>query len=264
MTEQFRNDSSHPSLYREIADLDIIDPLSPRVDRGAWEILRNFATSEMTLPNAEEHLKKQLGDRYNERDWRPALDAVMNAEGDVMQAQEALHKLAAECRLPRLTIRLPPQSRPAIPQIIEAEQELMDSVKKLVERNRIIGPPPTLEDLVDPVEEREVGDSPYRFEGGDDEIMAEVRREMAIAQGDIIEVDDSDLDSEEDMEDVPSRGEVIKLCEVLEKVCLRYGDADFSLELPRQLRKYRTKLRRDNLLNSTQTSIDNFFTQNTH
>jgi hypothetical protein len=87
---------------------------------------------------------------------------------------------------------------------------------------------------------------------------------MAIAWGDIIEVDDSNLDSEEDMEDVPSRGEVIKLCKVLEKVCLQYGDADFSLELPRQLRKYRTKLQCDNLLNSTQTSIDNFFTQNTH
>jgi hypothetical protein len=81
MTEQFRNDNSHPSLHSEIADLDVIDPLSPCADHGAWEILQNFAASEMTLPNAEEHLKKQLGDRYNECDWRLALDAVMNCRG---------------------------------------------------------------------------------------------------------------------------------------------------------------------------------------
>jgi hypothetical protein len=62
MTEQFRNNNSHLSLHSEITDLDVIDPLSPRADRGTWEILRNFAASEMTLPNTEEHLKKQLGD----------------------------------------------------------------------------------------------------------------------------------------------------------------------------------------------------------
>jgi len=47
----------------------------------------------MTLPKAEECLKKQLGDRYIVRDWKSALDAVMNVEGDILQAQEALHKL---------------------------------------------------------------------------------------------------------------------------------------------------------------------------
>jgi hypothetical protein len=57
---------------------------------------------------------------------------------------------------------------------------------------RIIGLSPTLEDLVDPIEEREVGDSPYTFEGGDAEIVAEVLHEMAVAQGEVIELDDSD------------------------------------------------------------------------
>ena len=37
----------------------------------------------------------------------------------------------------------------------------------------------TLEDLVNPVEEREVGDSPYRFEGGNADI-ASGKKEVAI------------------------------------------------------------------------------------
>ncbi|KAF8228279.1 hypothetical protein L208DRAFT_1404091, partial [Tricholoma matsutake] len=162
----------------------------------------------------------------------------MNAEGDILQAQEALHKLASECQLPHLTIKLPRKSPPesaAIPQIIETEQELMESVKELVKHRQIIGSPPTLEDLVDPVEECEIGDSLYRFEGGDAEIVAVVQHEMAVARGDVIELEDSDDDAEDDVE-------VIKLCEVLEKACLSYGDADFSLELPHQLCKYRAKL----------------------
>jgi len=217
----------------------------------------------MTLPKAEECLKKQLGDRYIVRDWKSALDAVMNVEGDILQAQEALHKLASECQLPRFTIKLPRKSPPesaAIPQIIETERGLMESVEELVRHQQIIGPPPTLEDLVNLVEECEIGDSPYRFEGGDAEIVAVVQHEMAVARGDVIELEDSEDDGEDDVEDVPTRGEVIKLCEVLEKACLSYGDADFSLELPHQLRKYRAKLQRAALLDSIQTSLDSYFT----
>jgi hypothetical protein len=37
----------------------------------------------MTLPTAEEQLKTHLGSQYNAWDWQPALDTVMNAEGDI-------------------------------------------------------------------------------------------------------------------------------------------------------------------------------------
>ena len=91
--------------------------------------------------------------------------------------------------------RVPP------PQLVDAEKGLMDSIEELVKRKQIIGPPPTLEDLVNPIEEQEVGNSPYRFEGGDAEIIAEVRNEMAVARGKVIEVD---LDSENEGDAVPS------------------------------------------------------------
>jgi hypothetical protein len=54
----------------------------------------------MTLPAAEEQLKNQLGNRYNTWDWQPALNAVMNAEGDIVKAQEALVQLSSTTQLP--------------------------------------------------------------------------------------------------------------------------------------------------------------------
>ena len=92
----------------------------------------------------------------------------------------------------------------------------------------------------------------------------EVQREMAIAWGEIIELDDSDNDSDEDNNDkyhLPRR-EVIDLCALLEKVCINYGDLDSSLELPHHLRSYRVQLQHDNLLNCTQSSLDSYFTVN--
>jgi len=80
----------------------------------------------------------------------------------------------------------------------------MESVKELVKHRQIIKSPPTLEDLVNPVEEWEIGDSPYRFEGGDAKIVAVVQHEMAVARGDVIKLEDSEDDAEDDVEDVPT------------------------------------------------------------
>jgi hypothetical protein len=120
--------------------------------------------------------------------------------------KEALHKLASECQyLPCLTIKLPCKSPPksaTIHQIIEAEQELIQSIKELAKHRWIIGSP--LEDLVNLVEECEIGDSPYKFEGSDAKIVAVVHHEMAVARGDVIVLEDSEDDAEDDVEDVPT------------------------------------------------------------
>ena len=62
----------------------------------------------MILPAAKEQLKTLLSDQYNTQDWQPALDAVMNTEGDMIQAQEALAQLSSMTQLLQLTIRLLP------------------------------------------------------------------------------------------------------------------------------------------------------------
>ncbi|KAF8237195.1 hypothetical protein L208DRAFT_1248831, partial [Tricholoma matsutake] len=90
------NHTKIQGVSREISDLETSDGSSLRADCGTWDILWTFAASDMALPVAEETLKKHLGNQYNESDWQPALNAVMNAEGDVLKAQEALTTLAFE------------------------------------------------------------------------------------------------------------------------------------------------------------------------
>ena len=43
-----------------------------------------------------------------------------------------------------------------------------------------------------PAEEKEVEDSPYQFEGGDAEIVAQICHQMAVDQHNIVDVDSED------------------------------------------------------------------------
>ena len=52
--------------------------------------LRQFASTEMTLLEAEEKLMVHLGGQYSEADWQPEVKAVMDAEGDVLKAHDSL------------------------------------------------------------------------------------------------------------------------------------------------------------------------------
>ena len=108
------------------------------------------------------------------------------------------------------------------------EDGLLDAVAELARRNRIFDRPPTLEEILDPVEEQVLRESPYTFEDGDAGIVAEVRREEAITKGEIIEVD-SDSEDEEKVPDM-SKADISNLCLQLEKVSLT-SDMEGSLDL---------------------------------
>ncbi|KAG2029212.1 hypothetical protein BDR03DRAFT_837006, partial [Suillus americanus] len=65
-------------------------------------------------PNAENKLQALLGKRYIDSDWRPALKAVMDAEGDVEMALNALDALMqAASRRTGLKICIPARSQQA-------------------------------------------------------------------------------------------------------------------------------------------------------
>jgi hypothetical protein len=121
-----------------------------QADPQAWSILREFAASlTMTLPVAEEKLKAHLGDQYQPSHWSRALQVVTECEDGPVKAQQLLEDLARTCLALRLTIKLP--ARP--PQIIWAENRLMESVAELRERNRVHGDPLSIEELVNPAYE---------------------------------------------------------------------------------------------------------------
>ena len=79
-------------------------------------------------------------------------------------------------------------------------ESLVSSVKVLQGRNRIFGQLLTVDELVEPVQEREIiEESPYAFPDGDKEIVKQVVQEQWVEQGEIVVVDD-----ESDAEDDPT------------------------------------------------------------
>jgi len=80
---------------------------------------------------------------------------------------------------------------------------------------------------------------------------------MATEQ-EVIEVDDSESKEEDDPADNLSRAETIKLCQELEKMSIRFGGEDLSVDLS-QLRKFRAQLQRDELTNAKQVTLEQIF-----
>ena len=85
-----------------------------------------------------------------------------------------------------------------------------------------------------------------------------VRHEVAVKNGDAVDID-SDDDAEGD--DGPSfmRTQLLDLCQQLEIGCMQHGDPQSTLHLSSELRIFHAKLRREELLNAKQTSIDSYF-----
>jgi hypothetical protein len=84
--------------------------------------------------------------------WWPALKAVMDAENNVPAALSAIEKIQqATCTLHTSAVNT------QAPQVEQTEQELMESVEELKRQNCIHGDLFTLEELVDPSDEKEIG-----------------------------------------------------------------------------------------------------------
>ena len=165
----------------------------------------------MTLPQAEERLKSIFEVDYIDQEWHPALNTVLEAENDELKAMEAIEKITtANNPIPATNPATP--SIPPPPQLQDVEQSLVTAVDELKVQKCIIGTSLTLEEMLNPTEEREIRDLMYKFEGGDDEIVATVQHEFEIEAGGIIEVDQSDDKAEEEKEKELTTKQVIELC----------------------------------------------------
>jgi len=128
----------------------------------------------------------------------------------------------------------------------------------LKHHNRIHGTVPTLEDLLNPVEEQEVGKHQYRYPGGNDEIIKEVmegRDEMVES----VEIEEQD---QEEVEEKFMVQEAMRLCKRTEKMCLAFPDADCisSLGLQHQLRLFWGYLRRTQVASLQQSTLYSYWT----
>ncbi|KAI6110316.1 hypothetical protein EDD16DRAFT_1522324 [Pisolithus croceorrhizus] len=172
----------------------------------------------MTLPTVEKHLQELLKDDYVYKHWQEAFNVIMEAEGDTVQAVEGVEKLACSVlHCTGLTVRIPTHSQSAAPpQLVALKESLSNSILILKSHNWIFGPPPMIDEILDPKEEKEVGESQYMFEGGDAEVAAVVQHELALKQGEIVEVE-SDAEDEQTPPklDYP---DLIHMCETIEAI----------------------------------------------
>jgi len=128
----------------------------------------------------------------------------------------------------------------------------MNTVKDLQHRKRIRGTAPTLEDLLNPIEEDIIGCTGLEFPGGDDEIIAEVTRPTTDS------IEDEEVEEVDGLNDPMQPKDALDLCERMGKVCVDYADADgvSLLEIQKQLRRLQAHLRRLDGESYVQTTLD--------
>ncbi|KAI9457058.1 hypothetical protein HD554DRAFT_2042447 [Boletus coccyginus] len=119
----------------------------------------------------------------------------------------------------------------------------------------IFGTLPTLDEVLDPPEEVEIREIENFSSGekGEQEIIDAVHHEMAVASGEVIEIDSDEEDSPD-----PSitRVQAMALCEQLAGAVKEYGEAEDIFELLKQLCHFRAHLRRREFVNAKQTTLD--------
>ncbi|KAI5984923.1 hypothetical protein EDC04DRAFT_2521977, partial [Pisolithus marmoratus] len=79
--------------------------------------------------------------------------------------------------------------------------------------------------------------------GGDDEIIKQVNHEVAIKEGEIVELEsDDEAGDEADTGAEMQLGDMIHLCEQMERVCIMHGTGEMSLDLSQHLQQFRIDL----------------------
>lgn len=228
-------------------------------DTEAWKIVLAYAEdSDTTFPEVIEQLTAHLADRYIYEEWKPAFDAVFAADGDPVVAVMAVTNL-----MDTHTRGVDSQSTSSRANVVlssgpnEEETKLLKAISELQARNRI-RTPLTLEELLNPVEEREIGEPTYGFSDNEDNVINYYREEQ-LRMNQKEECDETS-DEEESDDDKISAAEGISLCQKLEKLALTHSDAEgvSAVELQRQLRRLCGHLRRVDADAKQQSTLDGY------
>jgi hypothetical protein len=233
--------------------------------------MKEYAGTEMLFTDAEAHLQAYLGCRFHFAHWKSAFDAVFEAKEDIPAAAITMEKMATQAIASSPATTSSPPATPAPPpnssiahcisfsQLQDLEANLMCAVNSLQQCKRIHSTAPTLEDLLNPIEETEIGYSDYRFPGGDNKIVVEALCTTTETRDD--KMDEEMQEEEEGGDEGLSVKEGQRLCEQLKKLCLHYSDADgvSTLALQQQLRKLHAHLHRLEFASKTQVTLEKFW-----
>jgi hypothetical protein len=174
---------------------------------------------------------------YQDSIWCPALAAITESE----TTEAALDKLAKFKAAENGIVKEADKHVEAV------ETELMDAVTELKGCWHIFGVLPSLEDLVNPPGELEIGEDPELFKSNAD-IIEEVQKRVGKEEG----IEDK---IEECLPPQMSRLEMARLSESLRSVCLGL-EVEAGYELSKVLRRFEAQIRALELQKSTQQKLD--------
>ncbi|KAF9226429.1 hypothetical protein BS17DRAFT_765414 [Gyrodon lividus] len=190
----------------------------------------------------------QTGNQLSEGDSEAALKAIQPLEHTAIQRPGLKFQISYCLK--------------ELPQLKSTENKLMQSVNVLKSCNHIFNTPPTLDELLDPSEEAKICEMDLFTIGekGEKEIVEMVEHEMAVARGEVIEIDS---DEDEDLlGPCITRIQAMTLCEQLERAVLEYGEGE-DLALSRQLCRFCAHLWGHEFTSMKQTTLDKHFIPHT-
>ena len=93
----------------------------------------------------------------------------------------------------------------------------------------------------------------------DVKIVAHVKYLIVVKNREIIDVDDSEEESESDPSTGLTLSDMSQMCEKLEGACWRFGYSETGLALPQELHHFRGFLRQMEMRNAKQSMLDSLW-----
>ncbi|KAJ7819619.1 hypothetical protein B0H14DRAFT_2600548 [Mycena olivaceomarginata] len=211
-----------------------------------WDVILDFATTDMTLLQAQSRLQSVLGSGYVPTEWEAALEAVMNAEENTLVAMQVVQALMP-------ADFSPVNVSPGVPALFandrylkEAERELTEVLVQMRDRCCLRREIPSLNELLDPMAEHKDLDARYlRFSDGKEGVTEILEYMKASGAGE----DEGEEEEPAEVEFDFDKKEVLAAAELLERL----------LPLGNQLRKFRGELKQEIEESKVQTQISSFF-----
>ena len=143
----------------------------------------------------------------------------------------------------------------------KAEPQPRDQIaQKTSALKQIHGSQLTLEDLLNPIEEDEVGTMGYEFPHGNNDIIAQVLQEQG--RDEVDEDEDEDSNGDEKPKEVMWLKDTLDLCICMEQLCLEYANLDISvLNLQTQIHKFRGHFQWLVNISHKQSSLDQYWSK---
>ncbi|KAJ7900706.1 hypothetical protein B0H14DRAFT_2556159 [Mycena olivaceomarginata] len=238
-------EASHPT------ETDTISKL-----RAGWDIVLEFAVSDMSLPQAEKRLAALLGPGYVPNEWSAGLNAVMHSEENPVRAEQAVRALMPDFSAISSTLPSPIASDRHLK---EVESALTEVLQRMREQNCLRGEAVSLDELLDPEIEQEDQDSEFLHFGDQADGTTSTKEIIELIKRGEAQDDVEEEEPAEESEFKFKSKDAMAAAELLQQIVQHRPDLEMALPLGRALREFRAAMAQEGEESKVQTSITSFF-----